>query len=88
MEYQRLYDAKATFMFEHTRKPIQIINKAESAHVGRSLRSPHVIECLGDLMVHAWRAGAPPLGQRAGVHRRGGAVVAATTLFPRRGRIG
>ena len=31
MEYQKLYDAKATFMFEHTRKPIQIINKAESA---------------------------------------------------------
>ena len=29
MEYQKLYDTKATFMFEHTRKPIQIINKAE-----------------------------------------------------------
>ena len=31
MEYQKLYDTKATFMLEHTRKPIQIINKAESA---------------------------------------------------------
>ena len=31
MEYQKLHDAKAAGISEHTRKPIQIINKAQSA---------------------------------------------------------
>ena len=30
MEYQKRYETKAAFMFEHIRRPIQIINKAES----------------------------------------------------------
>ena len=58
-----------TVVDEYTRECLAI-------QVGRSLRSSHVIECLGDLMV---QRGVPEhlrSEQRAGVHRQGGAVVA------------